>query len=161
VSRTPQARLVIVGDGPDRASLEQEVSRLGLRDRIVFLGNRGEVEAIYPLLDIYVQPSYAEGISLTMLEACSCALPVVATAVGGNPEIVLEGRTGILVPPRDAQALASAILTQWEAPEVARAMGLSARRRIVECFSLDRMVHDYVELYREIQAGHPAGPRRG
>ena len=118
-------------------------------------------EVIYPLLDIYVQPSYAEGISLTMLEACSCALPVVATAVGGNPEIVLEGKTGNLVPPRDAQALASAILAQWEIPEAAYTMGQSARRRVVECFSLDRMVQEYVELYRDILAGRTAESRRG
>jgi glycosyltransferase involved in cell wall biosynthesis len=157
-AQAPRAALVIVGDGEDRGSLEQETSRLGLRDRVAFLGNRADVEAIYPLLDIYVQPSYAEGISLTMLEACSCALPVVATTVGGNPEIVSEGQNGYLVPPRDAPALASAILAQWKAPEVARAMGESARRRVVECFSIERMVQNYVELYRDIQAAR--GSRR-
>ncbi len=93
-----------------------------------------------------------------MLEACSCALPVVATTVGGNPEIVSEGQNGYLVPPRDAPALASAILAQWKAPEVARAMGESARRRVVECFSIERMVQNYVELYRDIQAAR--GSRR-
>ena len=161
VAQAPRATLVIVGDGPDRASLEQETSRRSLRDRVVFLGNRGDVDAIYPLLDIYVQPSYAEGISLTMLEACSCALPVVATAVGGNPEIVLQGQTGTLVPARDARALASAILAQWEAPEASRSMGQSARRRVVKCFSLDRMVQDYVGLYHDIQAARAPASQRG
>jgi glycosyltransferase involved in cell wall biosynthesis len=161
VAQAPRATLVIVGNGEDRAGLEQETARLGLRDRVAFLGNRGDVDAIYPLLDIYVQPSYTEGISLTMLEACSCALPVVATAVGGNPEIVLEGQTGNLVPPRDAPALASAILAQWNAPEVARAMGQSARRRVAECFSIERTVRDYVELYHDIQTARAPESQRG
>jgi glycosyltransferase involved in cell wall biosynthesis len=157
VAKAPQARLVIVGEGPDRASCEQQAVRMGLAGQVTFLGVRGDVDAIYPLLDAYVQPSYTEGISLTMLEGCSCALPVVATAVGGNPEIVLAGQTGSLVPPRDAEALASAILRQWEAPETARTMGQAARRRVVECFSLDRMVADYIDLYRELLDARRAG----
>jgi glycosyltransferase involved in cell wall biosynthesis len=156
LARAPRAALVLVGDGPDRTGFEQEANQMGLRDRVVFLRNRADVQAIYPLLDVYVQPSYTEGISLTMLEACSCGLPVVATAVGGNPEIVLDGETGNLVAPRDARALASAVLAQWEAPAAARLMGDSARRRIVDCFSLDRMIRDYIELYQEIHAARAA-----
>lgn len=148
--RLPGTRLVVAGDGPDRRRCEEEARTLGVADEVAFLGSRSDVDAIYPVLDIYVQPSYAEGMSLTILEACSCGLPVVATAVGGNPEIIEDGKTGRLVAPRDPEALAAAILEHWENVESARAMGCAARERIVGHFSLDRMVRGYVALYREI-----------
>ena len=146
----PEARLVIVGDGPLRAECEALAEGLGLGAAVRFLGTRDDVAAIYPLLDVYVQPSYAEGISLTMLEACSCALPVVATTVGGNPEIIEDAMTGRLVPPWDAHALAGAVLRTWRARDDALAMGRATRERMVERFSLDRMVSDHVALYREV-----------
>ena len=132
-----------------------------MRDRIISLDNLGDIETIYPLLEICVHPSCAEGIFLTIREACSCALPVMATAVGGIPEIALEGRTGNLVPLRDARALAVASFAQREVPDVARVMGQSARRSVVECFSLDRMVQDQVDPYRDIQVGRVSESRRG
>jgi glycosyltransferase involved in cell wall biosynthesis len=151
LQRAPEAGLVIVGDGADRASFENQAASLGIAARVHFLGNRSDVCSIYPLLDVYVQPSYTEGISLTMLEACACALPVVATKVGGNPEIVVDGQTGRLVPPRDPSALAAGILEHLGNARAAHAMGRSARQRVVELFSLDRMVHDYLALYDEVR----------
>lgn len=150
VRQEPETRLVVVGDGSQRGDCERRAQQLGLADRVYFLGNRADVDAIYPLLDLYVQPSYSEGISLTLLEACSCELPVVATTIGGNPEIVVDRKTGILVPPRDADALSAAILEQWHAPDSAHAMGRAARARVVEMFSLDSMIGRYVELYQEL-----------
>jgi len=153
LQRAPDARLVIVGDGGDRASFEGQAASLGIAARVSFLGNRSDVSAIYPLFDVYVQPSYTEGISLTMLEACACELPVVATSVGGNPDIVVDGQTGRLVPPRDPRALAAGILEQWDNVGAARAMACAARQRMLERFSLDRMVRDYVSLYNEVYDG--------
>ncbi len=157
----PEAALVVVGDGPARGDLESLAESLGLEDSVRFLGNRDDVDAIYPQLDVYVQPTYAEGISLTMLEACSCAVPVVATRVGGNPEIVDDGRTGLLVPPRDAQVLAEAIKRTVQDPQAAAERGRAARERIVEDFSLDRMVADHMDLYRRLltaRSDRTAGP---
>jgi glycosyltransferase involved in cell wall biosynthesis len=146
----PNAALVIAGDGPRRKDLQRTAEQLGLTHRVRFLGNRDDVERIYPLCDIYVQPSHAEGISLTILEACSCGLPVVATAVGGNPEVIEDGRTGMLVPADDAQSLAEAVLRLWRRPARARRMGRAARRRVRNEFSVERMVEQYMDLYREI-----------
>lgn len=150
LQRAPEAGLAIVGDGADRASFENHAASLGIAARVRFLGNRSDVCSIYPLLDFYVQPSYTEGISMTMLEACACALPVVATKVGGNSEIVVDGKTGRLVPSRDSGALAVGILEHLDNPRAARAMGRAARQRMVEIFSLDRMVRDYLALYNEV-----------
>ncbi|MCK4374973.1 MAG: glycosyltransferase, partial [Candidatus Brocadiae bacterium] len=94
--RLPGAVLVLAGDGPERRAYKRQAEGLGIAHSVHFLGNRSDVAAIYPLLDIYVQASHTEGISLTMLEAASCALPIVATNVGGNPEIVVDGKTGRL-----------------------------------------------------------------
>lgn len=146
----PEAKLVIVGDGPDRVACRKLTEHLGISRSVDFLGNRQDVDTIYPLLDIYVQPSYTEGLSLTMLEACSCALPIVAARVGGNPEVIVDRRTGILVPPRAPATLAAAVVEQWQHFEVASAMGRAARQRAVERFSLDRMIRDYVALYNEV-----------
>jgi len=159
----PDARLLIVGDGAERAACQTRAQELGVGDRTHFLGMRDDVAAIYPLLDIYVQPSYTEGISLTILEACACGLPVIATAVGGNPEIVAEGRSGRLVPPGNAQALANAIQDTWADNGAAFAMGQAARRRVVESFSLERMVSDYVDLYWQVYSGKAGivAPRHG
>jgi sugar transferase (PEP-CTERM/EpsH1 system associated) len=150
--RLPGVALAIVGDGPARAAFEAHARRLGVNEHVRFLGNRSDMEAVYPLFDIFVLPSYSEGISLTLLEAGSCALPVIATAVGGNPEIITDGVTGRLVPPRNAEALAEAVLAYWQAMDAARSMGRAARQSICERFSLDRMAREYVGLYSELCA---------
>lgn len=148
--RLPDAALVLAGDGPERRAYEQQAEGLGIARSVHFLGNRSDVAAIYPLLDIYVQASHREGVSLTMLEAASCALPIVATNVGGNPEIVVDGKTGRLVPPHDAMSFTQTVLQQWDSIEAARAMGCEARERIVRLFSVARMAREYLDLYREV-----------
>ena len=148
--REPASRLVLAGEGPDRSSFEEQARKLGLGSAVHFLGSRRDVDTIYPLLDVFVLPSYTEGISLTILEAASCQVPIVATNVGGNPEIITHGQTGLLVPPRDANALANAILEQWTTRKAALNMGRAARERVVHDFSLDRMAEEYLTLYRQI-----------
>lgn len=153
VAELPEARLAIVGDGPDRGGFEDHALELGLCDRVFFAGMRDDVDALYPLLDVFALPSHTEGISLTLLEAASCALPIVATAVGGSPEIIDHDRTGLLVPPRDSDALAEALIDQWRRRERAREMGRAARAEIVKRFSLERMTGDYLALYHEVLNG--------
>jgi len=148
--RLPGATLVLVGDGPERCAFEAEARQLGLADAVRFLGNRDDVAAIYPLLDVFVLASYTEGTSLTLLEASACALPTVATAVGGNTEVVLDGVTGRLVPPRDASALAAAIVDIWSDGHRTRIMGAAARERVLRYYSLDHMAHEYIALYYEL-----------
>lgn len=148
--RFPDARLVIVGDGVDRGAFEQCARKLGIGDSVQFLGAQQNVEDLYPIFDVFALASHTEGISLTVLEAGACALPIVATRVGGNPEIVRHGREGLLVPPRDAEGLADALERQWTNRAAAEAMGRAARERVVREFSLDRMTSDYVELYKEM-----------
>ena len=146
----PGASLVVVGDGPYRHALETRAHALGISDSVFFLGMRSDLASLYPVLDLFVLPSYTEGISMTILEAASCELPIVATDVGGTPEIVEDGRTGRLAPPRDPRALAEAIRDQWRNIESAHTMGRAARDFVIRRFSLDRMAREYIDLYQEI-----------
>lgn len=142
--------LVIVGDGPARAALEARVAEHGLTDRVRLPGSRDDVEAVLRALDIYVCSSVAEGVALTILEAMASGLPVVATAVGGNPELVAPERTGVLVPSGDASALADALLSLAAAPETRRAYGEAGRARVCEAFSVAAMTDEYIRLYDQL-----------
>ena len=143
------ARLVIVGEGPERTSIETLVARHGLAPAITLLGHREDARQLLAGVDIYVNCSTFEGISLTILEAMAAALPVVATHVGGNPEIV-DASTGRLVPPRDPASLAAALIALADAPALRTELGLAARARIERDFSLDRMVGEYLHVYRSV-----------
>jgi sugar transferase (PEP-CTERM/EpsH1 system associated) len=144
-----EARLMIVGDGPLRAELDAEIARLGIGDRVWLAGERADVPDVMRAMDVFVLPSRAEGISNTVLEAMASGLPVVATAVGGNPELVEHGRTGLLVPPSDAQALCDALAHYLACPERRHRHGSAGRRRVEAEFSIERMVADYESLYRD------------
>ena len=146
-SRCPDTMLVLVGDGPEQPRLAGEVRRLGLGAVVTFAGYRPDVRRIMPAFDVYVNASTTEGISLTILEAMSAGLPVIATAVGGTPEIVVEGKTGLLVPARHATALAEAILAVKSRPDGGAHLGVNGRARVVSEFSFDRMVEEYASAY--------------
>jgi len=150
LDRAPEAALILAGDGPDRGAFEEHAARLGIAPRAHFLGNRKDMESVYPLLDVFVLPSYTEGIPLTVLEAASCAVPVVATRVGGNAEVIEDGTTGRLVPPHDAEALADAVLGVWEDRAASQAMGRAGREHVIREFSLERMTREYLALYDEL-----------
>jgi glycosyltransferase involved in cell wall biosynthesis len=141
------ARLFVAGDGPLRAELEANAQRLGLGDRASFLGIRQDVETLLPLFDLYAMSSVSEGLSISILEAMAAGLPVVATRVGGNPEVVADGTTGLLVPPGDPRALADAIGHILCCPARARAMGVEGRTRVRAHFSLSQMASAYERLY--------------
>jgi glycosyltransferase involved in cell wall biosynthesis len=109
VARLPRTRFVVVGDGPLRPSLEAQVLRLGLRERVVLAGVRADVARLLASFDVFALPSHTEGLSNVLLEAMAMARPVVATAVGGNPDVLRDGVSGRLVPARDSHALASGL----------------------------------------------------
>ncbi len=143
----PDTTLLIIGDGPLRADLERQASELGLGRSARFLGTRDDVPELLAALDVVVLCSLSEGLSLTLLEESAAGSSMVATNVGGNPEIIQDGLTGLLVPVGDDAALADAINRLLDDPERAHAIGQAARLRFMREFTLARMVSRYVELY--------------
>ncbi len=149
-------RLVMVGDGPLREQVAGILSQAGAGKLAWLAGERDDVPQLMRGLDLFVLPSLAEGVSNTLLEAMASGLPVVATAVGGNPELVDDGRTGRLVPAADPQALALAIREYVVNPEMAKRQGSAARRITEQRFGLDVMVKKYIDLYDRVLAGNRA-----
>ncbi len=149
-------RLVMAGDGELRAQAEAQLKNAGAADAAWLTGSRDDVPTLLRDLDVFVLGSRREGISNTILEAMSAGLPVIATATGGNGELVESGVTGRLVQPGSAEALANALLVYSNDVALRRAHGQAARRRAVEEFSLRRMLGHYEALYRAC-----AGGRRG
>lgn len=139
--------LIIVGDGPMRGSLEELKNRVDRENRVHFMGERHDLPIIYRMMDIFVQPSDNEGISNTVLEAMASGIPIIATAVGGNNELVKEGLNGMLVPPGEIQGLRRALRRYLEKAGDRELHGRNARRDAVERFSLERMVREYEDLY--------------
>lgn len=145
----PTAHLVMVGDGPQLEALVQLAEEYQIASRVHFLGARKDVPEILQAFDVFVLSSESEGMSNTILEAMASARPVVATAVGGNPELVVDGETGLLVPPHDPPAMAAAIMKLLRDTELCRQMGWLGRQRVEEKFSLEVMVQNYANVYLE------------
>src|SRR6185436_19508642 len=160
--RAPGAQLVIVGDGPERQRLEARASHDDLAGSVRITGYRSDVRALLPAADVYASSSISEGVSITILEAMATGIPVVATAVGGTPEILSDGTGGILVPSRDPARMAAAIVLLAEDHRRRGALAAAARRRLETSFTLDRMVDDYARSYRGLAGGfHVWHLRRG
>lgn len=145
-TQRPDANAVIVGDGPERAALEAKTAQLGLGGAVTCTGYRADVRELMPAFDVYVNCSTYEGVSLTILEAMAAALPVIATPVGGNPEVVIDQETGLLVA-SDASAIADAMAHLAGNPQRRRAMGDAGRWRVIHHFSMARMVEAYAAAY--------------
>lgn len=141
------ARLVIVGEGPLRAEVERVLAEAGMTDLAWVPGARDDVADMLRSLDLFVLPSQAEGTSCTLQEAMASGLPVVATAVGGTPDLVQEGVTGHLVPPDDEQALADAMAHAFENPGAAAYQGQAGREYAMRQFAMDAMVRQYQQLF--------------
>jgi glycosyltransferase involved in cell wall biosynthesis len=148
----PSVKLAVVGDGPLRPSLEARAAALGLNGGVRFLGAVPHAAGLLPHFDVFVLSSVWEGMSNSLLEAMAAGRPVVATRVGGNPEVVVDGETGLLVPPRDAPALAEAMLRLLRDRELARRFGDAAKRRVESHFTLEQMVGRMQELYDQLLA---------
>lgn len=140
--KVPDARLLVVGDGPERARLESLAG-----EGVIFLGDRADVPEILRALDLFVLSSRNEGVSNTILEAMATGLPVVATRVGGNPELVKDGQTGTLVPTGDPVALAQALAAYAASPQRRVAGGATGRTWAVERFSIAAMVQGYETVW--------------
>jgi glycosyltransferase involved in cell wall biosynthesis len=150
--RGPPFEAVFVGDGPDRLAVEEEVRRLGLESAVEFLGERDDVPELLGKADVFVLSSHSEGLPISILEAMAAGLPVVASNVGGVPEVVVDGHTGLLVPPGDPQSLAEAIERLLEDPALSRRLGEAGQLRVAEHFSLAAVQQAHLELYRRVLA---------
>jgi glycosyltransferase involved in cell wall biosynthesis len=151
VERRPTARLWLVGEGPDRERLFDLVCDLGLKYRICLPGAFDDIEEVLQAADAFVLPSYAEGMSLSLLEAMAAGLPVVATDIPGNRELVASGECGRLVPPRDPQTLARTLEELLDSPAIARQFGDGARERVQQHYSLEKMAGEHLALFERLQ----------
>jgi glycosyltransferase involved in cell wall biosynthesis len=142
--------LLIAGDGPERAVLQAQAERLGVGDRVRFLGWRADVSTLLAGVDAFALATLGEGFGLAILEAMAQRLPVVATRVVAVPEIVQDGETGLLVPPRDPAALADALLALEREPELRRRFAAAGHRRALDHFSVARMVRDTERVYADV-----------
>ncbi len=148
VAEFPQVHLAIVGRGDMRAPLEQRVAALGLASHVTFTGFVDNIRDQLPIFDLIVVPSRYEGLSLLVLEAMAVARPVIATQVGGNPEAIIDGESGLLVPPDNAPALVEACRRVIKDPAFAARLGQAALQRVRDNFTLEHMVAAYEDLYR-------------
>lgn len=154
----PTLRLMMIGDGPVRSEVQALLASADAAALAWLPGERNDVPNVMRSLDCFVLPSLAEGISNTILEAMACGLPVVATAVGGNPELVRHGRTGEVVPTDDVEAMAAALVRRAEDPKQSAAWGAAGLLEVERRFSLQAMVQAYVHLYTSQLAVAGIGP---
>jgi len=144
----PPVTLVLVGDGPEKETLRRLAARPELKNRVVLAGARADVPRVLGAFDLFVTASSTEGMPNAVMEAMAAGLPVVATRVGGNPELIRDGDNGALVPYGDADALSAALAGLLSAPEQAREMGQRGRRRVESELSMERMADGHGALYR-------------
>jgi glycosyltransferase involved in cell wall biosynthesis len=154
--RLPSFRLEVAGDGVCRPDLRRLTSELGMEGHVHFHGEVRDVPALLGRARLFVLPSVEEGISLTLLEAMARGLPVVATRIGGNPEVVADGETGLIVPASDPDVMAGAVLRLLGDAEAGRRMGRAGRQRVEAHFDVRRMVADYEAAYAGGGARAPA-----
>lgn len=152
VEAVPRARFLLVGRGRNEAEVREIARTLGVADRLVFAGFRPDVEVAYAAMDLSVLTSRTEGLSITLLESMDHRLPVVVTDVGGNPEVVVPGETGMLVPPDDTAVFAREVVELLRSAETRRRMGEAGRRRIEAEFRIERTAERYAALYEELLA---------
>jgi glycosyltransferase involved in cell wall biosynthesis len=151
----PEIRLEIAGSGPEQMVLEAEVQKLGLVKHVKFLGWQTDLTSLFAQWRLFVLPSLEEGFGMTALEAMATGLPVVGTTVGGIPELVVDNVTGLLAPPRDAEALADCIDKLLSNPARERAMGEAGRLRAHEQFSCKNMVRLTAAIYENLCSSTP------
>lgn len=150
VDRLPGARFVVFGDGSERDRLERQIAECGLDDAFTLAGFCGNLDQLWPNADLMVLPSFTEGLPNVVLEASAAGVPVVATAVGGTPEAVEDGRTGLLVPPGDPVALSAAVVDLLGDPLRRRKFGLAGRAFVRERFSFSLQARQYLELFARL-----------
>ena len=147
VARFPAVRVVIVGYGELEAALQAQAQALGVADRLLITGQRSDVSDLLPAFDIFALPSQTEGLSIALLEACATSLPVVASAVGGNPEIIHDQQTGLLVPVDDAPALEEALTRLLASPDLRTRLGSAANDWVRQNASIAALQQAYESFY--------------
>jgi glycosyltransferase involved in cell wall biosynthesis len=149
--------LLLIGDGPDRQKLEDLVQSSGVNDRVYFLGFRKDIPELLAALDIFVSPSQREGLSISVLEAMAAARPIVTTSILPNAELIAHEVTGLLVPPKNPEAIARAIARFVSEPNLAQRCGVAAQQRVLDHYTIDRMFQEtwdlYVQLLEESRPG--------
>ncbi|RLF96515.1 hypothetical protein DRN58_09650, partial [Thermococci archaeon] len=150
LEKYPSTYLILVGDGPLRNDLKRLAEKLKVRERIMFLGYRPDIPKLMNIFDIFILPSLSEGLSNVLLEAMAASKPVIATNVGGNPEVVEDGETGLLVPPKDPQKIAEAVVSLLNDEDRRIRMGKAGLRRVKERFSISKTVREYEKVYHEV-----------
>jgi glycosyltransferase involved in cell wall biosynthesis len=155
----PLLRLEIAGEGPERRVIETEAEALGIRDSVKLMGWRRDLEPLFAGWDIFVLPSLDEALGIVVLEAMAAAVPVVASAVGGLPEVVEEGCTGWLVPPAQPRALAERLRSLLVDPGLRCAMGAAGRERVRQRFSIQAMADAVAAIYDEVMSARSRSQR--
>jgi glycosyltransferase involved in cell wall biosynthesis len=150
IKELPETGFILFGDGPLMPDLRKQVQRHGLQDRFILAGFRSDVDQLMPHSDLVVLPSYTEGLPNVALEALAAGVPVVATAVGGTPEVVEDGVCGLLAPPGDAPALAQAMVRMLQSKELRQTMGRAGRQRIAAHFTFAAQGRLYERLFEEL-----------
>jgi glycosyltransferase involved in cell wall biosynthesis len=150
VREVPDARFVIAGEGELRESLEHQIKTHALEKHVILAGFRPDVLSLHKAFDIFVMSSVMEGLGTSLLDAMACGKPVVATTAGGMPEVVADGETGILVPPRDDRAMADAIIRLLKDASLRERMGAAGMSLANSRFSAERMVAETLEVYADV-----------
>lgn len=148
--RPDPVHLVLVGDGPEKTALSERARALGMNGRVHFSGFQNDVSSAIHALDVYIQPSLEEGLGTSILDALQALRPVVATAVGGIPEVILDGETGRLVAAADPPALAAAIDALLDDPQTAGSMASRGKDRVDDQYSIDALVEGNLRLYQQL-----------
>ncbi|ODS34147.1 MAG: putative glycosyltransferase [Candidatus Scalindua rubra] len=146
----PKARFLFIGDGELKSELSEEIKSLGLQENIFLLGARRDIATTLSCINIFLLPSINEGFGMVLIEAMAAKKPVIATNVGGIPEVVIDGKTGILIPPKDTEGFSSAIIKLYNNPELSKRMGLAGYRRTKNIFNIETTVHELEDLYSEL-----------
>lgn len=147
IAACPSLQLVLIGDGPLEAELREQAHALGVLDQVIFAGARPDVAELLPALDVFVMPSLSEGMSIALLEACATGLAIVATKVGGNPQVIDDGRSGLLVEADDGQALFDAVHALIVDPALRAKLGAAATSWVHEHASVEVMRDAYARVY--------------
>jgi len=144
-------KLILIGDGCLKESLQGKVKNMHLDKNVNFMGERSDIAGLLPVLDVFLLPSLAEGLPVSVIEAMACGLAIVASRVGGIPELIQDGENGILIDPKKKEDLLQAIIKLLNDKEQRQIMGQRARNKFIESFSLDRMINNYQAIYKDLE----------
>ena len=150
VRDVPFARFLLLGRGKEEKALREKARALGIEPFVIFAGFKPDIHRYYAIMDVSALTSFSEGLSITLLESMRCGVPVIATRVGGNPEVVVDGVTGYLVPARDVSSFASKTVELLLDKDLRRRMGEEARRRVIQDFRLEDVASRYMALYEKL-----------